>query len=146
MPQELLELSSIAVLHRFQSQDWYAHLKQKLPLPSDGFDQVKTLRPGQALVCAKSMATGSSTDAQSATKEQTPQTQAAGDAVEADNSEAESKSAKLESKTTSTASGSGNDVFRSFLKLKIRRRLTQDRGVSMVNMVHQPQTSGGGGK
>lgn len=32
---ELLELVSVAVLHRFHSQDWWTYLRHKLPLPDE---------------------------------------------------------------------------------------------------------------
>lgn len=49
---ELLELVSVAVLHQFHSQDWWTYLKQKLPLPDDAWDQILSLRTGNALVFA----------------------------------------------------------------------------------------------
>ena len=52
MPSELLELTTIAVLHSFHSQDWYNYLKSKLPLPVAGFDVIQNLGPGGALVFA----------------------------------------------------------------------------------------------
>ena len=52
LPPELLELSSVAVCHRFHSRDWYRYLSSKIPLPSDRFDDVRELQPGEALVCA----------------------------------------------------------------------------------------------
>jgi hypothetical protein len=52
MPGELLELSTVAVCHSFHSSDWYKHLSSKLPLPEDGFAQVRRLRPGDALTFA----------------------------------------------------------------------------------------------
>lgn len=52
MPPELLELSTIAVCHKFHSADWYDYLYKKLPLPSDGFATIQSLEPGNALVFA----------------------------------------------------------------------------------------------
>ena len=52
MPQELLELSTVAVCHQFHSMEWYKYLANKLPLPPDGFKTVQKLQPGQALVYA----------------------------------------------------------------------------------------------
>ena len=49
---ELLELVSIMMIHRFQSEEWYTYLKSKVPLPPDGFDAVHKLHTGQALVFA----------------------------------------------------------------------------------------------
>ncbi|KAJ3160021.1 hypothetical protein HDU86_001286 [Geranomyces michiganensis] len=52
LPQEVLELLTIAVIHRFHSHDWYAYLQRKLPLPDDGFERVLRLPTGTALVYA----------------------------------------------------------------------------------------------
>jgi hypothetical protein len=52
MPPELLELSTIAVCHKFHSADWYDYLSKKLPLPTDGFATIQSLEPGNALVFA----------------------------------------------------------------------------------------------
>ncbi|CAB9514940.1 conserved hypothetical protein [Seminavis robusta] len=49
---ELLELVSIAVLHRFHSQDWWTYLRRKMPLPESAFEDVLSLRAGNALVFA----------------------------------------------------------------------------------------------
>jgi DNA helicase HerA-like ATPase len=49
---ELLELVSVAVLHRFHSQDWFTYLSAKIPLPDSAFESVMDLPPGQALVFA----------------------------------------------------------------------------------------------
>ena len=51
MPTELLELSTLAIFHSFHSSDWYKYLAAKLPLPEGGFDCVRRLQPGEALVC-----------------------------------------------------------------------------------------------
>ena len=50
MPQELLELTTVLVAHRFQSGDWHSYLSNKLPLPDGSFDQIRALAPGEALV------------------------------------------------------------------------------------------------
>lgn len=52
LPPEILELTSVAVLHAFHSSDWYAYLASKLPIPKDGFKTVRHLDPGDALVFA----------------------------------------------------------------------------------------------
>ena len=49
---ELLELVSLMTIHRFHSEEWYNHLKSKVPLPPGGFDVVLNLQTGQALVFA----------------------------------------------------------------------------------------------
>lgn len=52
LPEELLELTSVAVLHRFHSIDWYRFLSKKLPLPSTGFESLQNYSAGEALVFA----------------------------------------------------------------------------------------------
>ena len=49
LPSELLELISVAILHHFQSNDWYKYLSSKIPLPYDSFDDIKRLQVGEAL-------------------------------------------------------------------------------------------------
>ena len=49
---ELLELVSVAILHRFHSRDWFTYLSAKIPLPESAFESVMDLPPGQALVFA----------------------------------------------------------------------------------------------
>jgi hypothetical protein len=50
LPPELLELSSVVVMHRFHSRDWHSFLEKKIPLPDKSFEVVTRLNPGQALV------------------------------------------------------------------------------------------------
>lgn len=50
MPPELLELSTVVACHQFQSQDWYTHMTNKLPLPDCGFSIIRHLRQGHALL------------------------------------------------------------------------------------------------
>jgi hypothetical protein len=53
---ELLELVTIAVIHRFHSTDWFSYLSKKIPLVSRHGDEVevksaiRALKQGQALV------------------------------------------------------------------------------------------------
>ena len=49
---ELLELVSVAVMHRFHSQDWFSYLRAKIPMPESSFEEVMALPSGQALVFA----------------------------------------------------------------------------------------------
>lgn len=51
LPPEVLELTKIAVCHKFFSRDWATHLAKKLPL-SKSVSDVMTLKPGEALVYA----------------------------------------------------------------------------------------------
>ena len=50
MPPELLELASLTILHKFQSSEWVKYISSKVPLPEDGFNRIKSLAPGQALL------------------------------------------------------------------------------------------------
>ena len=50
IPPELLELCTVALLHRFQSREWFDYLKGKLPLDSAHFDRIMALPTGNALV------------------------------------------------------------------------------------------------
>ena len=49
---ELLELSTVAVLHHFHSPDWFHYLKGKLPLVKADWDRILELDIGSALVYA----------------------------------------------------------------------------------------------
>ena len=49
---ELLELVTVAVMHRFHSKDWFTYLKTKLPLSPPASHLLMDLSPGQALVFA----------------------------------------------------------------------------------------------
>ena len=49
---ELLELCSVALLHRFYSRDWLDFMSKKLPLPNDMAERISKLGAGQALVFA----------------------------------------------------------------------------------------------
>jgi hypothetical protein len=51
---ELLELVSLLLVHRFHSEDWFTYLKSKVPLPAGGFETIRGLATGQALVFAAS--------------------------------------------------------------------------------------------
>ncbi|KAI8820372.1 uncharacterized protein EV422DRAFT_530646 [Fimicolochytrium jonesii] len=50
LPGELLDLVSVALIHRFHSRDWFDHLRHKLPLTPDLFDHIMALRTGEALI------------------------------------------------------------------------------------------------
>lgn len=52
LPGELLELTSLAICHRFHSRDWYECLSRKIPLPRGGLGDCMELSPGEALVFA----------------------------------------------------------------------------------------------
>ncbi len=50
---ELLELSSLAVMHQFTSRECFEHLSSKLSLELPGFKRIMKLRRGEALVFAR---------------------------------------------------------------------------------------------
>jgi hypothetical protein len=54
LPAELLELVSIAVIHRFHSLDWFTYLASKIPLKSSAFKSIRALAPGQCLLFSAS--------------------------------------------------------------------------------------------
>jgi DNA phosphorothioation-dependent restriction protein DptH len=49
---ELLELVTVAVLHRFHSRDWFSYLSKKLPLSEHAALELAMLQPGHALAFA----------------------------------------------------------------------------------------------
>jgi len=49
---ELLELTSVAIMHRFHSRDWFTYMKSKLPLAEMHWPRILSLEPGEALVFA----------------------------------------------------------------------------------------------
>lgn len=50
LPPELLELTSVALLHRFHSSDWFNALKARLPLRDTDRAAIQALPTGTALV------------------------------------------------------------------------------------------------
>jgi len=49
LPPELLELLTVALIHRFHSRDWFTYLQAKLSISDECFREVMELRTGQAL-------------------------------------------------------------------------------------------------
>lgn len=49
---ELLELVTVALLHRFHSRDWFTYLSSKIPLKDENFDELINLPPGAAITFA----------------------------------------------------------------------------------------------
>jgi DNA phosphorothioation-dependent restriction protein DptH len=63
---ELLELTTVAVVHRFHSHDWFAFLGRKIRLPPDAFHDIAKLDDGMALLSASkplTLASGETIDA-----------------------------------------------------------------------------------
>lgn len=51
IPGEILDLSSVVLLHRFHAVDWFSYLRTKFPLdPSRDYDRILALGTGEALV------------------------------------------------------------------------------------------------
>ena len=49
IPAEIIDLVSVALLHRFHAPDWFSYLKTKLPLKQEDFDRIINLPTGRAL-------------------------------------------------------------------------------------------------
>ena len=54
LPNELMELVTIFIVHRFHSKDWFIKLKAKIPLADSAFDKIMSLRTGSALLFSSS--------------------------------------------------------------------------------------------
>ena len=124
---ELLELVTVAVIHRFHSNDWFSYLKVKVPLENGAWDRLLKLRPGEALVFASRHQIGVSDRVD------------AGGSAENDSSGGDNQidTALLDS---TSAAPSSKDVMpmsspfgRNIFEMKIRPRLTADVGASLVN-------------
>lgn len=104
---ELLELVTIAVIHRFHSRDWHTYLSNKLALPAGAFEGITQLRPGEALLfAARALECGATAAAAIDTSSAAPGEAApSGDRVRA-------------------AAAFG---------VHVRRRITADRGASRLN-------------
>jgi hypothetical protein len=119
---ELLELVTVAVIHRFHSNDWFSYLKVKVPLENGAWDRLLKLRPGEALVFTSRHQIGIS-----------DRVDTGGGAENGDQID----TALLDS---TSAAQSGKDVMpmsspfgRNIFEMKIRPRLTADVGASVVN-------------
>eukprot|EP00474_Spongospora_subterranea_P008489 CRZ08947.1 hypothetical protein [Spongospora subterranea] len=50
IPAELIELSSICIVHKFFSRDWFNKLQAKMPLTAQTYEQIVQLDTGHAIV------------------------------------------------------------------------------------------------
>eukprot|EP00271_Cylindrocystis_brebissonii_P003582 TRINITY_DN1470_c0_g1_i1.p1 TRINITY_DN1470_c0_g1~~TRINITY_DN1470_c0_g1_i1.p1 ORF type:complete len:444 (-),score=34.47 TRINITY_DN1470_c0_g1_i1:423-1688(-) len=50
LPDEIFELVSICLMHKFHSRDWFTKLKLKLPLQDAAFDRILAQTTGEAVV------------------------------------------------------------------------------------------------
>lgn len=142
---ELLELSSVAVMHQFTSREWFDHLAKKLPLDAPAFQRIMALNRGEALVFAKRHAVKSrfsGPSGVSATKEES------GDAslneVSVSDEEVDSDDKSSACATTTSSGGGGDNSFDSYqldlslgtnvFPVIIRQRVTKDLGASTCNV------------
>ena len=58
LPEEMLELATIVVVHAFQSRAWFDCLRQRLPMPESMFAAMLQLQQGEAAVFARQTALG----------------------------------------------------------------------------------------
>jgi hypothetical protein len=120
---ELLELVTVAVIHRFHSKDWFSYLKVKIPLESAAWDRLLDLNPGEALVFASRHQIGVSDNGED------------GGTAEGEG-EDESDTASLYSDNiarTARHAPKPLPLGRNIFKIKIRPRITADVGSSAVN-------------
>ncbi|RKO88975.1 hypothetical protein BDK51DRAFT_24173 [Blyttiomyces helicus] len=52
IPDELLELASVCLVHKFHSKDWFRRLQAKIPLDDAAFEAIMELPTGNAIVFA----------------------------------------------------------------------------------------------
>ena len=52
IPEALVELATVHVLHQFNSARWFDHIARNAALHEANLSDVRNLRPGEALVCA----------------------------------------------------------------------------------------------
>jgi hypothetical protein len=50
LPNEILDLASVALLHRFHARNWFTFLQTKYPLPESAYEDIMQLPTGHALV------------------------------------------------------------------------------------------------
>ncbi len=62
MPPELLELTSVTALHKFQSAGWAKYLGSKVTLPEGVFDEINSLGQGQALLLSTQISSPNNAD------------------------------------------------------------------------------------
>ena len=126
IPPELLELVTIAALHRFHSRDWFLFLKQKIPLEDEMFSRVMELPAGRALVFS---ATWSKSFGWKELGESLA-LEVLGKTEEEKEGEEERKE---EEELLSEIEGKGEEEDFSFVReIQIRLRVTSDAGMTRV--------------
>ena len=118
---ELLELVTIAALHRFHSRDWHTYLAKKLPLPAGSFEAITALRPGHALLFwSRALLLDDAA--------------AAADRINAAAAAAAAGPDALTGSDHANERGGGTGNAQSVVgHVRIRRRITADRGASRAN-------------
>ena len=122
---ELLELVTVAVIHRFHSLDWFHYLKGKIPLEDAAWKRILDLNPGEALVFASRHQISES------------EKEGTGDVAEKDAHGDNTNAAYSDSNSSNQSFSNvmrisfpyGSNIF----EMKIRPRLTADVGRSLVN-------------
>jgi hypothetical protein len=122
---ELLELVTVAVIHRFHSKDWFSYLKVKIPLENAAWDRLLDLNPGEALVFASRHQIGEFDKGEDG-----------GTAEGEGEGDDESDTASLYSDNIARTARHALKPFplgRNIFKIKIRARITAEVGSSAVN-------------
>ena len=52
IPEALVELATVHVLHQFNSARWFDHIARNAALQEANLSDVRNLQPGESLVCA----------------------------------------------------------------------------------------------
>ncbi|KAF8165199.1 hypothetical protein B0H34DRAFT_649079 [Crassisporium funariophilum] len=108
VPPVLIDLCSVAILHRFSSPTWWQHLIQHVPTDfsqSDAFDKIVRLQTGQAIVLAPS---------------------GIGLFTHTENDDVDGSKPKLSNNKVLSHFG------RRYIVMKTRRRVTADGGASVL--------------
>jgi DNA phosphorothioation-dependent restriction protein DptH len=50
IPAEILDLSTLCLIHRFIAHDWFTYLQQKVHMEPERYNQIMKLETGQALL------------------------------------------------------------------------------------------------
>ena len=123
---ELLELVTLAVIHRFHSKDWFSYLKLKLPFEDAAWGQLLNLEPGEALVFAsRHLIDKKDTESED--------TDTAWNDVDDCTSDGSPSGSLHPSQTPHTSNGHPCPYGKNIFEVKIRSRFTVDLGASIVN-------------
>ena len=119
---ELLELSSVAVMHQFTSREWFDHMAHKLPLSPAAFDKIMSLRQGQALVFAKRHSINSAADCLTSSSS-------------AESASITGGESKLSADNSIVSDFDGKKFGSNVFPISIRPRITCDLGASKTNHI-----------